>query len=131
MVQSSPNRRYRTRADIPGTVEGNPVFIYYDAFNQDREEVDDLAARYRAGRVGDVEVKHKLAAAINVLLEPMRERRAHYDVPGLIEDLIRRGTQRVREEAGQTLHEARKAMGLAGVWQRLQRKAERFQAEGR
>jgi tryptophanyl-tRNA synthetase len=121
----------RTRADIPGTVEGNPVFIYHDAFNQDRDEVDDLAARYRAGRVGDVEVKHKLAAAVNTLLEPMRERRAHYDVPGLIEDLIRRGTERVREEVGQTLHEARTAMGLAGVWQRLQRKAERFQAEGR
>ncbi|MGH2346865.1 MAG: tryptophan--tRNA ligase [Chloroflexota bacterium] len=118
----------RTRADIPGTVEGNPVFIYHDAFNQDRDEVDDLAARYRAGRVGDVEVKHKLAVAINALLDPMRERRAHYDVPGLIEDLIRRGTARVREEAGQTLHEARQAMGLAGVWQRLQRKAEQFGA---
>ena len=66
----------RVRADIPGTVEGNPVFIYHDAFNPNRAEVEDLKARYRAGKVGDVEVKTKLAAAINALLEPMRERRA-------------------------------------------------------
>ena len=51
----------RVRADIPGTVEGNPVFIYHDAFNPNRAEVDDLKARYRAGTVGDVEVKTKLA----------------------------------------------------------------------
>ncbi len=50
---------------FPGTVEGNPVFIYHDAFNPNRAEVDDLKARYRAGKVGDVEVKTKLAAAIN------------------------------------------------------------------
>ncbi len=57
----------RVRADIPGTVEGNPVFMYHDAFNPNRAEVDDLKARYRAGKVGDVEVKTKLAAAINAL----------------------------------------------------------------
>ena len=51
----------RVRADVPGTVEGNPVFIYHDAFNPDTAEVDDLKARYRAGTVGDVEVKKKLA----------------------------------------------------------------------
>ena len=66
----------RVRADIPGTVEGNPVFIYHDAFNPNRAEVEDLKARYRAGKVGDVEVKTKLAAAINALLDPIRERRA-------------------------------------------------------
>ena len=51
----------RVRADIPGTVEGNPVFMYHDAFNPDTAEVEDLKARYRAGKVGDVEVKKKLA----------------------------------------------------------------------
>ncbi len=65
----------RVRADIPGTVEGNPVFVYHDAFNPDRGEVDDLKDRYRAGKVGDVEVKLKLAAAVNAMLEPIRERR--------------------------------------------------------
>ena len=66
----------RVRADIPGTVEGNPVFIYHDAFNPNMAEVDDLKARYRAGKVGDVEVKTKLAAALNAHLDPIRERRA-------------------------------------------------------
>ena len=65
----------RMRADIPGTVEGNPVFIYHDVFNPNVAEVDELKARYRAGTVGDVEVKTKLAAAINARLEPIRERR--------------------------------------------------------
>ena len=40
----------RVRADIPGTVEGNPVFIYHDAFNPNRAEVEDLKARYRDGQ---------------------------------------------------------------------------------
>ena len=66
----------RVRADIPGTVEGNPVFIYHDAFNPNMAEVDDLKARYRAGKVGDVEVKTKLANALNAHLDPIRERRA-------------------------------------------------------
>jgi tryptophanyl-tRNA synthetase len=64
-VQQQVMRMYtdpnRVRADIPGQVEGNPVFTYHDLFNPDRDEVDDLKARYREGRVGDVEVKRKLA----------------------------------------------------------------------
>ncbi len=66
----------RIRADIPGTVEGNPVFTYHDAFNPNTAEVEDLKGRYRAGKVGDVEVKTKLASALNAHLEPIRERRA-------------------------------------------------------
>ena len=66
----------RVRADIPGTVEGNPVFIYHDAFNPNVDEVNDLKDRYRAGKVGDVEVKTKLATALNAHLDPIRERRA-------------------------------------------------------
>ena len=72
-MYTDPNR---VRADVPGTVEGNPVFVYHDAFNPDIAEVDDLKARYRAGKVGDVEVKTKLAKALNAYLEPMRARRA-------------------------------------------------------
>ena len=56
-------------------MEGNPVFIYHDTFNPNTAEVEDLKARCREGKVGDVEVKTKLAAAINTLLEPIRERR--------------------------------------------------------
>src|SRR5688500_11227455 len=65
----------RVRADIPGTVEGNPVFMYHDIFNADTAEVEDLKARYRAGQVGDVEVKTTRARAMNAALEPMRDRR--------------------------------------------------------
>jgi tryptophanyl-tRNA synthetase len=120
----------RVRADIPGTVEGNPVFIYHDAFNTNKAEVEDLKTRYRAGKVGDVEVKETLARAINALLEPMRERRASYDTPGYIEEIISTGTQRVREETKKTLFEMQKAMGFTGVWNRIRRKAEKYQQVG-
>src|SRR5439155_877491 len=76
----------RIRADIPGRMQGNPVFIYHDAFNDDRAEVEDLKARYRKGKVGDVEVKQKLIAALNRFLEPIRERRARFAAEkGLVE----------------------------------------------
>jgi tryptophanyl-tRNA synthetase len=122
-MYTDPNR---IRADIPGRVEGNPVFVYHDAFNPNTGEVEDLKERYRAGRVGDVEVKTKLAAAINAALEPMRERRSQYDRPGLIEEIIWSGTERVRRETQATLHEMQKAMGFSGVWNRFRRKAEQY-----
>jgi tryptophanyl-tRNA synthetase len=116
----------RIRADIPGTVEGNPVFIYHDVFNPDTAEVDDLKTRYREGKVGDVEVKEKLAVAVNNFLDPMRERRAQYEAePGLVDRLIVEGTERTRAEVRQTVIDMRKAMGLAGVWNQIRRKAER------
>ncbi|HLJ34850.1 MAG TPA: tryptophan--tRNA ligase [Ktedonobacteraceae bacterium] len=121
-MYTDPNR---VRADIPGTVEGNPLFIYHDAFNPQREEVENLKTRYRAGKVGDVEVKQKLALALNVLLEPMHERRAAYDAPGRVEELLYNGTLRVREETKKTLFEMQKAMGFTGVWNRIRRKAEK------
>ena len=65
----------RLRATDPGHVEGNPVFMYHDAFNKNKDGVEDLKDRYRKGRVGDVEVKKKLIVAINQFLEPMHERR--------------------------------------------------------
>jgi tryptophanyl-tRNA synthetase len=103
----------RIRADIPGTVEGNPVFIYHDAFNPNIDEVNDLKERYRAGKVGDVEVKKKLAAAINNFLEPMRARRAQYEAtPGLVDEVIRDGTERARREAVETMRQVRDAMGM-------------------
>jgi len=115
----------RVSADIPGTVEGNPVFDYHDAFNPDKAEVEDLKARYRAGKVGDVEVKEKLAKSLNAFLDPIRERRAKYESqPGLADEILYDGTMRMRQEARQTLTMATKAMGLAAVWNRISRKAE-------
>lgn len=115
----------RIRADIPGTVEGNPVFIYHDAFNDDTAEVEELKRRYREGAVGDVEVKRCLAEAINRFLTPMRERRATYEADrGYVESLIVEGTARTRDEVVATLREMRRAMGLAGSWNRIRRRAE-------
>ena len=113
----------RIRADVPGTVEGNPVFIYHDVFNPDKAEVEDLKQRYRQGRVGDVEVKEKLATALNAFLDPLRERRAKYeDQKGYVEQVIYEGTLRASKEGEETVRAMKKAMGLAGVWNRISRK---------
>ena len=103
----------RVRADIPGKVEGNPVFIYHDAFNPHVAEVDDLKERYRLGKVGDVEVKRKLAAAINAFLEPIRQRRAELERnPRIVEEVLLAGSERARGEADETLRMVKEAMGL-------------------
>jgi tryptophanyl-tRNA synthetase len=103
----------RIRADIPGTVEGNPVFVYHDAFNPDRDEVEDLKTRYRAGQVGDVEVKTKLAAAINAMLEPLRERRqAALARPGYLREVLVDGSRRARAVAAETMERVRDAIKL-------------------
>ena len=104
----------RIRADIPGTVEGNPVFTYHDAFNPDVGEVDDLKARYRAGAVGDVEVKRKLARALNATLDPLRERRAEVLArPGRVREILMDGSLRARRIARETMTQVREAVGLA------------------
>ena len=104
----------RIRADIPGTVEGNPVFLYHDAFNPDTAEVDDLKARYRLGQVGDVEVKEKLARALNGVLEPMRGRRAELRTqPGRIREILFDGSSRARAMAAETLTRVREAVRIS------------------
>jgi tryptophanyl-tRNA synthetase len=103
----------RVRADIPGTVEGNPVFIYHDAFNPNREEVEDLKARYQAGKVGDVEVKTKLAAAINARLAPLRERRQEILArPGYVREALVEGSRQARRLATDTMERVRTAVKL-------------------
>lgn len=103
----------RIRADIPGRVEGNPVFIYHDSFNPDVDEVEDLKERYKKGKVGDVEVKTKLTVAINNFLDPIREQRAKYlDNPALVDEIIIEGTRRMRAEAEETMGMVREAMGM-------------------
>jgi len=103
----------RVRADIPGTVEGNPVFIYHDTFNPNREDVGDLKARYRAGKVGDVEVKTKLAAAMNAMLDPLRERRAAVARdPERVREILIEGSRKARAVAGETMERVRAAVKL-------------------
>lgn len=112
-IYTDPNR---IRADIPGHVEGNPIFIYHDFFNPNKEEVEELKARYLAGAVGDVEVKEKLYTALENFLEPTRERRAHYEgMAGYIDELIYERTLRTRKKAQATLLEVKQAMGLTSA----------------
>lgn len=109
-MYTDPNR---IRADVPGRVEGNPVFIYHDFFNPNTAEVDDLKERYLQGKVGDVEVKRKLTVALNNFLDPIRERRAVYAArPGFIEEIIRTGNERVRAIAAETIRMVEDAMGM-------------------
>ncbi|HEY4694819.1 MAG TPA: tryptophan--tRNA ligase [Candidatus Nanoarchaeia archaeon] len=103
----------RIKATVPGTVEGNPVFIYHDAFNSNKTEVEDLKKRYREGKVGDIEVKEKLISALNKFLDPIREARAKYEKEeGLVEKILEEGTKKARAEAIETLNLVKKAMNL-------------------
>lgn len=104
----------RIRADIPGTVEGNPVFLYHDAFNRNAAEVEDLKTRYREGRVGDVDVKDKLAKALNATLDPLRARRAELMAhPARLREILEDGSSRARRLAGETMARVREAVRLA------------------
>jgi tryptophanyl-tRNA synthetase len=118
----------RISADIPGTVEGNPVFAYHDFFNPNKTEIEDLKTRYRAGKVGDVEVKEKLYIALENFLSPIRERRAYFEEQtGYVDELLYQGTLHAQKEAQETLFAMKKAMGLTGVWNRIRRAAENRQ----
>ncbi len=109
-MYTDPNR---LKATDPGTVEGNPVFLYHDAFNANKEEVADLKARYQEGKVGDIEVKEKLVVALNNFLEPMRARRAGFEKEdGLVEKILEEGTAKARIEAQETIKLVRQAMKL-------------------
>jgi tryptophanyl-tRNA synthetase len=101
----------RVRADIPGTVEGNPVFIYHDLVNRDPAELEDLKQRYRQGRVGDVEVKKRLAFWLNRFLEPIRAKRAEVLArAGELDAIIAAGNDRARARARETLAQVREVV---------------------
>jgi tryptophanyl-tRNA synthetase len=103
----------RIHPHIPGTVEGNPVFIYHEAFNPDIEEVDNLKEKYRKGKVSDLEVKEKLALAINNFLEPIREKRQHFQMnKKFIKEILIRGSKQEQKLAKETLKLVKKAMGI-------------------
>jgi len=97
----------------PGRVEGNVVFTYLDAFDEDRIAVDDLKARYVRGGLGDSIVKKRLDDVLQALLAPIRERRRTIARdPGYVLQVVRHGTARAREITDATLHDVRAALGL-------------------
>ncbi len=116
---TDPNR---VHANVPGKVEGNPLFMFHEEFNSDKEEVEDFKKRYREGAVGDVEVKGRLIEELNRFLDPLRERRKEYESKkGAVEKIIYDGTHKMREVAGETIKEMRGAMGLVGSWNKISR----------
>lgn len=113
MMFTDPNHLH---VEDPGQVENNVVFTYLDAFEPDKNLVEDLKMRYRKGGLGDVTVKAHLEDCLQALLEPIRHRRAHLakDKQAMI-NLLKTGTQRARAVAANTLSEVRQALGL-NVW---------------
>lgn len=112
IMYTDPSRIHVTD---PGKVEGNPVFIYLDAFGTegDKAQVTSLKERYRTGQVGDIEVKKYLVQILNNFLDPIRKRRDELEKdPELIERVLKEGTEKARKEAQKTLVEVKKAMKL-------------------
>jgi len=105
-MYTDPNR---VRADVPGKVDGNPVFVYHDIFNPDKAEVDDLKKRYTEGKVGDVEVKKKLAKAINAFLDPIREKRSALTDKD-VERMIHSGAEKARMAAKKTMKQVKECL---------------------
>ncbi|MEP1695162.1 MAG: tryptophan--tRNA ligase [Paracoccaceae bacterium] len=101
------------RIEDPGQIEGNVVFTYLDAFDQDRDDLEDLKARYRHGGLGDGAVKARLEDILQALIAPIREEREHLSKDiGQVIEIIRSGTERARERTELTKCQVVEALGL-------------------
>ncbi|ADI89647.1 tryptophan--tRNA ligase [Acinetobacter oleivorans] len=101
------------RIEDPGQVEGNIVFTYLDAFDPNKEEVEELKAHYRRGGLGDGTVKKRLEGVLKELISPIRERREELAKdPDYIMDVLRQGTDKCRLITQQTLDEVKDGLGL-------------------
>lgn len=103
----------RVHASDPGKVDGNPVFIYHEVFNPNKEEVEDLKSRYLTGKVGDIEVKEKLFVALNNFLKPIRERRSEFEKkPEELDKILKEGVAKTKRVAKETMKNVRSAMKI-------------------
>jgi tryptophanyl-tRNA synthetase len=111
-MYTDPNRLHATDR---GKVEGNPVFIYLDAFGvkEDKDTVSKFKTRYLNGQVGDVEVKRYLVKVLNRFLEPIRKKREEYKAsPKLVQKILQEGTEKTYNVTKITLQSVKKAMKL-------------------
>lgn len=108
-MYTDPNRIHATD---PGTVEGNPLFIYLDAFGKDEDKTKtaEYKERYQKGTVGDVEVKQFLITVLDKFLAPIRERRAKYNDEKKLLEILHSGTEQTRSEAKNVLMEVKRAL---------------------
>ncbi len=101
----------RIHKDDPGHPEVCTVFHYHEAFNT--EESDEIAEKCRAGTIGCVACKRRMAEKLNNFLEPMRERRKKYlENPELVDEILIRGTEKARAEAAETMKKVREVMKI-------------------
>ena len=110
------------RVQDPGRVEGNPVFIYLDAFSRpehfseflpEYQNLDELKAHYQRGGLGDVKVKKFLNNVMQAELGPIRERRKMWEQRTVdVFDILKAGTEVAREKAAATLHDVRSSMRI-------------------
>lgn len=97
----------------PGKVEGNTVFTYLDAFDPNKEELEELKAHYRRGGLGDVKLKRRLNEILQAELAPIRERRKQAEQdPATVLRMLQEHSERARKVAAQTLHDLKDAFGL-------------------
>ena len=122
-MYTDPNR---VHANIPGKVEGNPVFQYLESFTKDTSLLNEYKERYRSGTVGDGEIKDHLFEVLNDFLSPIRTKREEFLADsGYIEEIILNGSEVMREIAVDTMREVRKAMGFYSNWNKMRRSVEK------
>ena len=101
------------RVEDPGCVENNAVFTYLDAFCKDKDALEEMKAHYRCGGLGDVKVKRYLNDILQAELDPIKARRKELEQnPDYIYEILKKGSERARAVAAQTLSEVRDAMGI-------------------
>ncbi|MGE8522798.1 MAG: tryptophan--tRNA ligase, partial [Acinetobacter pseudolwoffii] len=101
------------RVEDPGQVEGNVVFTYLDAFDPNKEELEELKAYYRRGGLGDGTVKKRLEGILKELIGPIRERRMELAKdPDYIMDILKTGTDKCRDITQATLDEVKTGLGV-------------------
>jgi len=109
-VMSAVTDPARIRKDDPGHPEVCTVFAWHKAFNA--SEVPGIESSCRGGTIGCVACKKNLARILNELLDPVRDRRARYDRPGVVEEILARGTESARREGAHTMEMVREAMKI-------------------
>ena len=121
-VKKMSNGEPRMSMDEPGHLEGNAVFTYLEAFSTDEDfaafwpeykNLEELKEHYVHGGIGDGTCKKFLNEVLNKFLEPMRQRRHEFeqDIPEIY-NILKKGTEKARETAAQTMDEVRKAMQI-------------------
>jgi len=119
-VRSMYTDPHHIHADQPGKVDGNPVFIYLDAFAPDKTAVEDLKQHYQAGGLGDVKVKKYLLDVLENFLSPIRARRNLFaGDPVEVMRILRQGTEKGRIRAGATLRQVREAMQFDSIFRNV------------